>query len=263
MNEPHEHRINVIDAVATITLDRPAAYNALTKRLLHSLIATLTACAADPAIRALVITGAGKGFCAGQALDDAETIGFDGTADLHSAVSEGFNPLVRTLLGMEKPIVAAVNGAAAGAGFGLALACDFRVVAQTATFSTAFVKIGLVADSGVSFLLPRMIGYAKALELCLLSEKLDAAAAQAFGLVTAVVPFAEVVVAAHKLAARLAAGPRAIGLMKRELFANTFGDIDAALQVEAELQSIAGATGDAREGVAAFRAKRSPVFAGR
>jgi 2-(1,2-epoxy-1,2-dihydrophenyl)acetyl-CoA isomerase len=270
MSERHDHRLDVAGPVATITLERPAAYNAVTRKLLRSLLITLQDVAADPAVRAVVVTGAGKGFCAGQALDDPDTMRldpdtarFDLQADLYNAVVDGFNPVIHLLLTMEKPIVAAVNGVAAGAGFGVALACDFRIVAQTAAFTTAFAKIGLVPDSGVSLLLPRIIGYARALELCMLSGKIDAAAAQALGLVTELVPFEDVVSRAQAFAAQLAAGPKALGLIKRELVRNALGDIVGALAYEAEVQSVAGDTSDAREGITAFGEKRKPVFAGR
>jgi 2-(1,2-epoxy-1,2-dihydrophenyl)acetyl-CoA isomerase len=263
MSERHEHRLEIDGAVATITLDRPAAYNAVTGKLLRSLFITLQDVARDPQVRALVVTGAGKGFCAGQALDDADTIRPNGEADLYNAVIDGFNPIVHALLTLEKPVIAAVNGVAAGAGFGIALACDFRIVAQTAVFTTAFAKIGLVPDSGVSLLLPRIVGYARALELCMLSGKVDAAAAQALGLVTELVPFEDVVTRAQAFAAQLAAGPKALGFIKRELIRNGLGDIAGALTYEAEMQSIAGETFDAREGIAAFSEKRKPLFAGR
>jgi len=263
MSDRHDHRLERDGAVATITFERPAAYNAVTRKLLNSLLLTLRDVGRDSAVRAVVLTGAGKGFCAGQALDDADTIGPDGTADLYRAVVDGFNPVITALLGLEKPVVAAVNGVAAGAGFGIALACDFRIVAETATFTTAFAKIGLVPDSGVSFLLPRMVGYARALELCMLAGKIDALGAQALGLVTELVPFDGVVARAQSFAAQLAAGPRALGLIKRELARNALGDIAGALTYEAEMQSIAGATADAREGISAFGEKRKPLFAGR
>jgi 2-(1,2-epoxy-1,2-dihydrophenyl)acetyl-CoA isomerase len=262
MTGRHEHRLERQGAVATITLDRPAAYNALTRRLLQSLLGTLREAADDSGVRAVVLTGAGNGFCAGQALDDRETIDAAGRSDLHEAVTQGFNPVVATLLTMEKPVVAAVNGPAAGAGFGIALACDFRIVADTASFVTAFAKIGLVPDSGVSLLLPRIVGYARALELCMLSEKVSAHDAHAMGLATDVVPFGDVVPRAQALAARLAAGPRALGLIKRELARNALGDIAHALATEAELQGIAGETADAREGIRAFGEKRKPRFDG-
>jgi len=262
MSERHEHRLDIDGPVATITLERPAAYNAVTRKLLRSLFVTLQDVGRDPAVRAVVVTGAGKGFCAGQALDDTDTIQPSGQTDLYTAVVDGFNPVIHALLTMEKPVVAAVNGVAAGAGFGVALACDFRIVAQTASFTTAFAKIGLVPDSGVSLLLPRIIGYARALELCMLSGKVDAPAAQALGLVTELVPVEEVLARAQTFAAQLATGPKALGLIKRELLRNGLGDIVGALAYEAEMQSIAGETSDAREGIAAFSEKRRPLFAG-
>src|SRR5664279_3535035 len=188
----HEHRLEMRGAVATITLERPAAYNAVTGALLRSLASTLDETARDPAVRAVVVTGSGNGFCAGQALDDPDLIRDGVPVNIYAAIVDGFNPVIHALLTMEKPVVAAVNGVAAGAGFGIALACDFRIVAHSATFTTAFAKIGLVPDSGVSLLLPRTIGYARAMELCMLSGKLDAAAAQTLGLVTQLVPFADI-----------------------------------------------------------------------
>ena len=170
--------------------------------------------------------------------------------------------LIRALWELEKPVIAAVNGVAAGAGMGIACACDFRIVAQTASFTTAFVKIGLVPDSGLSFTLPRIVGYAKALELFMLSEKIDAARADALGLCTKVVPPEQVLDEAQKLAAVLAKGPRALGLIKRELVRNGLGDLHAALAYEAHLQSIAAASDDFAEGLAAFAAKRPPDFRG-
>lgn len=248
--------------VATVTFERAAAYNALDAATLESLLRTLASLSRDADVRALVLTGAGKAFCAGQALDDERTLPAGGAPDLLGAVERRYNPLILALLSLEKPVVAAVNGVAAGAGFGIACACDFRVVASSASFSTAFVKIGLVPDSGTSFLLPRIVGYAKAVELCLLSAKIDAARADALGLCTSVVEPERCVPAAQELAAELARGPRAIGLIKRELLRNGLGDVRAALAYEAEMQSIAGQTADFAEGLAAFRAKRAPNFSG-
>jgi 2-(1,2-epoxy-1,2-dihydrophenyl)acetyl-CoA isomerase len=262
MTERHDHRLDIDGAVATITLERPAAYNAVTRRLLRSLALTLDEVTHDEAVRAVVVTGAGKGFCAGQALDDADLVRDGEPADMYAAIVEGFNPVIHALLTMEKPVIAAVNGVAAGAGFGIALACDFRIVAQKAVFTTAFAKIGLVPDSGVSLLLPRMIGYARAMEFCMLSGKVDAPTAQTLGLITELVPFEDVVTRAQAFAAQLAAGPKALGLIKRELVRNALGDVGAALTCEAEIQGIAGKTSDAREGIRAFGAKRAPHFAG-
>jgi len=257
------HAVANDGAVATVTFQRPEAYNALTAAMLGSLLRTVRALERDASVRAIVITGAGKAFCSGQALDDVETISADGVADLNTAVAQRYNPLILALLSLEKPVVAAVNGVAAGAGMGIACACDFRIVAENASFTTAFVKIGLVPDSGTSFLLPRIVGYARALELCLLSEKIDAARADALGLCTKVVPAERCVPEAQELAATLARGPRALGLIKRELVRNGLGVVRDALAYEAEMQSIAGQTADFAEGLAAFRAKRAPNFSGR
>ncbi len=259
---PVDHRVAVDGAVATITLARPHAYNALTADMMESLAATFRALERDAAVRAIVLTGEGKGFCAGQALDDERTLPPEGRIDIAATVEARYSPLILKLMTLEKPVIAAVNGVAAGAGMGIACACDFRIVADTASFTTAFVKIALVPDSGLSFTLPRLIGYARALELCLLSEKVDAARADALGLCTKVVPADRCVAEAQALAAMLARGPRAIGLIKRELFHNGLGDLQAALAHEGHMQAIAGATDDFSEGLAAFRAKRAPNFRG-
>ena len=262
MSEPVQHTVAIDGGVATVTLARPQAYNAMTIDLLESLRATLRALERDTAVRAIVLTGEGKGFCAGQALDDPRAFPPGEPADLRRILDRHYGPFIAALLTMETPVVAAVNGVAAGAGMGIACACDFRIVADTASFTTAFVKIGLVPDSALSFTLPRIVGYAKALELCLLSERLDAARADALGLCTRVVPAAECVAEAQRFAAELARGPRAIGLIKRELLRNGAGDLRAALAYETEMQSIAGATADFDEGLAAFRGKRAPAFRG-
>lgn len=260
---PVDHGVTVADGVATIVLDRAAAYNALTADLLESLIATLRAMQRDPRVRAIVLTGAGKAFCSGQALDDPRTFPSDAPMDLATALRERYHPLILTLLRSEIPLVAAVNGVAAGAGLGIALACDLRVIATTASFTTAFAKIGLVPDSGVSYLLPRMVGLGRAAELCLLAERFDARRAEALGLATAVVEPAALAGEARRYALALAAGPRSLGLIKRELAHNVLADAVEALAFEAELQLAAAATADFQEGLAAFREKRAPSFQGR
>lgn len=262
MTETFEHRVEIDGGVATITLDRPHAYNALTADLLDALVRTISTIARDASVRAVVLTGAGKGFCAGQALDDPKTLPADGPPDFAATVAKRYNAVIMGLLSIEKPVVAAVNGVAAGAGMGIACACDFRIVAETASFTTAFAKIGLVPDSGVSYLLPRMIGYAKAMELAMLSEKIDAARADALGLCTKVVQVERCVAEAQALAQTLARGPRSLGLIKRELLRNGLGEVRDALAYEADMQSIAGGTADFAEGLAAFRAKRAPEFRG-
>jgi 2-(1,2-epoxy-1,2-dihydrophenyl)acetyl-CoA isomerase len=256
------HAVTNDGAVATITFQRPEAYNAMTGAMLVSLLRTVRALERDASVRAIVVTGAGRAFCSGQALDDPELVPLDAAPDLTTAVAQRYNPLLLALLSIEKPVVAAVNGVAAGAGMGIACACDFRIVAENASFTTAFVKIGLVPDSATSFLLPRIVGYARALELCMLSEKIDAQRADALGLCTKVVAAERCVPEAQAFAAALARGPRALGLIKRELVRNGLGNVRDALAYEAEMQSIAGQTADFAEGLAAFRAKRAPEFSG-
>lgn len=262
MNDPIDHRVTVTGGVATIAFARPQAYNALTADLLESLLASLKTLERDASVRALVLTGDGKAFCSGQALDDVKTLPPGGAPDLVNTVERRYNPFITKLLTIEKPVIAAVNGVAAGAGMGIACACDFRIVSESASFMTAFVKIGLVPDSGLSFTLPRLVGYAAALELCMLSEKIDAARADALGLCTRVVPADRCLAEAQSLAATFARGPQSLGLIKRELVRNGLGDVQAALAYEAHLQAIAGATPDFAEGLAAFIAKRVPQFRG-
>ncbi len=259
-----ELRVAIENGVATITLDRPAQYNALTASMLELLTKTFGELERNKDVRAIVLTGEGKGFCSGQSLDDPALAGDGGTIDIMRAVESRYNPLLRKMLSLEKPIVAAINGPAAGAGMGIALACDLRVASETASFSTAFVRIGLVPDSGLSFLLPRIIGYSRAMETILLSEKITAQRAYEIGLVNRICAPQNLLSETLQLAGTLARGPRALGLAKRELAHNTFvaRSVDEALRYEAEMQAIAGDSSDFAEGLAAFREKRTPNFFG-
>ena len=257
-------RYEVADGVATVTLHRPEVLNSFTRPMSAELQDALRRAAEDASVRAVLLTGAGRGFCAGQ--DLAEAVPPDGSAPppIADIVRETYNPVVRALRTMEKPVIAAVNGVAAGAGANLALACDLVLAADSASFVQAFSKIGLVPDTAGTFFLPRAVGLPRATALMLLGDKLSAAEAQAMGMIWRVVPPASLMDEARALAARLASQPtRAFGLTKRLLNASLDNDLDAQLELEAELQAEAAATADFREGVAAFLAKRAPAFVGR
>ena len=253
-------RLEIADAVATITLDRPDALNALTVPLKHDLLAAFEQVAGDAAVRAVVLTGAGRAFCAGQ--DLRERLEPD-AAPLEEEIRLRYNPLVRAMVGLEKPLIGAINGVAAGAGASLALACDLRIAAEGASFLLAFGRVGLVPDSGATWLLPRLIGGAKAAELALTGAALSAADAERLGLVLRVVPAGELAAAAQALAAHLAEGaPRALALTKRALAASWDATLEEQLETEADFQGEAGATADHAEGVAAFVERRPPRFTG-
>jgi 2-(1,2-epoxy-1,2-dihydrophenyl)acetyl-CoA isomerase len=244
------------DGIATITLNRPQAYNAFNRQMHADLARTLKEAEHDPAARCLVITGAGKAFCSGQDLKDLAP-----DQDLGALVREHYNPLILRLQSLAKPIVAAVNGVAAGAGMSLALACDFRVAVESARFVAAFANIGLVPDSGMSYLLPRLIGYGRALELGMLGGTLDAATAHSYGMLNTVASADEFPGAVKRLAERLANGPTgALGLMKHAFELGQRAGLDQTLDYEAQAQQIACAGSEYAEGVAAFREKRSPKF---
>ncbi|HEY2167931.1 MAG TPA: enoyl-CoA hydratase-related protein [Jatrophihabitantaceae bacterium] len=250
-------------AVMTITLNRPEAMNALSVELKLALRSALDDAAADPTVRALVLTGSGRGFCVGQ--DLREHVGLLEAGDVAplNTVTEHYNPVIRALVGMPKPVIAAVNGMAAGAGAGLSFACDFRIAANTAGFLLAFANVGLTLDSGVSWTLPRLIGTARATALALLAEPVTADAALEMGLVNAVVEPERLLPAAHELAQRLAAGPTvAYAAIKESLAFAATSTLAEALDKEAQLQTRCGATDDHRNSTAAFVAKQKPVFAG-
>jgi 2-(1,2-epoxy-1,2-dihydrophenyl)acetyl-CoA isomerase len=244
------------DGVATITLNRPQAYNAFDRRMHAELARALKQAERDPAARCIVITGAGKAFCSGQDLKDLapdESFG--------ALVREHYNPLVLKLRGIPKPIIAAVNGVAAGAGMSLALACDFRVAVDSARFVAAFANVGLVPDTGMSYLLPRLIGQARALEFCMLGDTLDAATAHAYGMLNMVANAADFPGTVRQLAERLANGPTAaLGLTKRAFELGLSATLEQALDYEAQAQQIAGAGAEYAEGLAAFREKRPASF---
>jgi 2-(1,2-epoxy-1,2-dihydrophenyl)acetyl-CoA isomerase len=250
----------VEDAIATITLDRPDALNAMTVPMKRELVAALRLVARDREVRAVVMTGAGRAFCAGQ--DLKERLAPD-AAPLALEVRERYNPIIAAMRQLDQPIVGAINGVAAGAGASLAFACDLRIAAETATFVLAFGRIGLVPDSGATWFLPRLVGPAKAAELALLGESLSAVDAERFGLVARVVPGEALAAEARAVAARLAGlAPLALSLTKRALERSWSVSLDEALEDEAYRQGVAGASSDHAEGLAAFLEKRPPRFTG-
>jgi len=251
------------DGVATITLNRPDSMNSLSVELKEALGTAIDEVSRDDSVRAVVLTGAGRGFCVGQDLrEHAALLQANDPAPLNT-VTEHYNPIVMGLATMPKPVIAAVNGMAAGAGAGIAFACDFRIASQKAGFLLAFANVGLTLDSGASWTLPRLIGYARAMALSLLAEPVTADAALDMGLVNAVVEPDHLLPVAHELAARLAAGPTAAyAAIKESISYAADATLAQALAKEAELQSAMGATDDHRTSTAAFVAKQKPEFLG-
>ncbi|MFC7327650.1 enoyl-CoA hydratase-related protein [Marinactinospora rubrisoli] len=251
------------EGVATITLNRPDAMNSLTVEAKEALLAAVERAKSDREARAVLLTGSGKAFCAGQDLHEhAASLG-EGKG-LGDTVRRHYNPIVLALARMPKPVIAAVNGVAAGAGASIAFACDLRVASDRATFLTAFAGVGLGSDSGTSWTLPRLVGHARAMQLLLLGEPVRADRALEIGLVTRVVPADELATAARELAVRLANGPTvAYAAIKAEL---TFGsglDLQNALEMEASLQDQCAETTDHLNATLSFVNKSAPVFEGR
>lgn len=255
-------RVDRHDGWAEVTLNRPDRLNAFNAEMHRLLAATLAEIGDDPSCRAVLITGAGRGFCAGQDLGDPATGGE--TPDLGATVEAFYNPLIRRIRALEKPVVCAVNGVAAGAGANIALACDIVLAGRSAKFIQAFAKIGLVPDSGGTHFLPRLVGEARARGLAMLCEPLSAEKAESWGLIWKAVDDASLMDEARKLAAHLATQPtRGLALIKQALDASATNDLDAQLDLERDLQTAAGRTPDYAEGVAAFMEKRPPCFTGR
>jgi len=248
--------------VRVLTLNRPAQLNSFTAAMHAELLPALQAAADDARVRALVITGAGRGFCAGQDLNDPGMApDASGTPDVGAVIERHYKPLALRLRSMPVPVIAAVNGVAAGAGASLALGCDLVVAARGASFIQAFSKIGLIPDCGGTWLLPRLVGRAQALGLAMTGDKLPAEAAKAMGLIWQVVDDAQLLDSALALAARLAAMPtRALAETRRALDDALELDLAGALDLEASRQGELGRGADFAEGVAAFLAKRAPVF---
>ena len=261
--EYHHIKVEVKDGVQVITLNRPEVLNSLHLPMARELQDALAVAAADTVIRAVLITGEGRGFCAGQ---DLSTVPLDESAsglDLGETVRAQYNPIIRAIRRLEKPVVCAVNGVAAGAGANLAFACDLVFASTDASFIQSFCRIGLIPDSGGTFFLPRLAGLARASGLALLGGKVSAAQARDWGLIWETCEPAALMASAMEVAASLATQPtRGFGLTKQALNESLMNDLDTQLDLEADLQAEAGRTADFAEGVAAFRAKRSPVFRG-
>jgi 2-(1,2-epoxy-1,2-dihydrophenyl)acetyl-CoA isomerase len=250
------------DSVAVLTLKRPQALNAFTTEMLEKLRRVLDHVAHSSTIRVLIVTGEGRAFSAGQ--DLKEHVNTGGAARIGNHLERHYNPVLDRFYHLDQPTIAAVNGVAAGAGMSLSLAADFRIAAESARFVQAFVHVGLVPDSGSTYLLPQLVGLPRALELALLGETIDAATALQYGIVNRVVPAADVMAESMSLARRLAAGPPvALGLIKRGLHRGPEKGFREALEYEAWLQAVAARTEDHEEGVQAFLEKRRPKFKGR
>jgi 2-(1,2-epoxy-1,2-dihydrophenyl)acetyl-CoA isomerase len=251
--------------VGIITLNRPDKLNAFSDELTFRLQDALKEMEKDKDVRAIIITGAGRGFCSGQDLQSRSVSQDMGDRpSLGDSIRRRYNPIVTKIRRMEKPIIAAVNGVAAGAGASLAFACDFRIATENSSFIQSFTKVGLVPDSGSTFMLPRLIGATKAFELMLSAEKVPAAEALKLNLINKVVPEGEAMNEAMALAEKLAAGPtKAFGLTKRAVNRALFHDLEELLEYEANLQEIAGRSDDFQEGVKAFVEKRTPAYTGK
>ena len=245
--------------VAWITLNRPDKLNAFIRQLNLEIQKAVKDSSRNEEVRAIVITGEGRAFCSGQDLSEV-----DDSMDHGEVLRNNYGPMVKEIEQCEKPVIAAVNGVAAGAGFSLALACDFRVVSEKASFVQAFVHVGLVPDSGNLYYLSKIVGYAKALELAVFGEKIKAIDAEKLGLVTKIISLEEWQAETAAFAERIASMPtKAIGLMKRLLKGSSDLSFKEYLEKEACAQRIAGQTEDHREGVTAFTEKRRPVFHGK
>jgi 2-(1,2-epoxy-1,2-dihydrophenyl)acetyl-CoA isomerase len=247
--------------VLSVTLNRPDKLNAFNPEMHKLLRAALEKALDDTAVRSVLLTGAGRGFCAGQDLSQRDV---EEPLDLSVSLGSNYNPLVRRLRALPKPLVCAVNGVAAGAGANIALACDIVIAARSASFVQSFSKLGLVPDSGGTYLLPRLVGTARAMGLALLGERLSAEEAERWGLIWKAVDDAKLADEAMALARTLAAGPtKGYGLIKKAIYASSGNLLDAQLDLERDLQREAGFSEDYKEGVRAFMQKRPPTYKGK
>lgn len=254
--------LNTIDGVATLALNRPERLNSFNGEMHSEIRSAFEAIRGDKSIRCVVITGNGRGFCAGQDLADRDVIG-DDPVDLGQSLEENYNPMVRTIMNLQMPVICAVNGVAAGAGANLALACDIVIAAKSASFIQAFCRLGLVPDAGGTWSLPRLVGRSRAMALAMLGDKVSAEQAEQWGMIWRCVEDDQLMTEVNKLAAHLATQPtQGLGYIKQAINASESNDLDTQLDMERDLQSLASATDDYREGVKAFLDKRTPQFKG-
>jgi 2-(1,2-epoxy-1,2-dihydrophenyl)acetyl-CoA isomerase len=250
--------------VLSLTLNRPDKLNAFNPEMHQLLRRALEHALDDDSIRAVLLTGAGRGFCAGQDLSERNVNAQAAPIDLSVSLGSNYNPLVRRLRALPKPIVCAVNGIAAGAGANIALACDIVMAARSASFVQSFSKLGLVPDSGGTYFLPRLVGTARAMGLALLCDRLSAEDAERWGLIWKALDERRLMAEASAVAATLAAGPtKGYGLVKKAIYASAGNSLDAQLELERDLQREAGFSEDYREAVAAFLQKRPPNYKGK
>jgi len=254
----------ITEGVAVLTLNRPDRMNSFNTQMHGEVRDALKQVKKDDSVRCLLITGNGRGFCAGQDLSDRNVDPNAEMPNLGESIEKNYNPLIRTLQGLEMPVICAVNGVAAGAGANIAFACDIVLAARSASFIQAFCKIGLVPDSGGTWTLPRLVGHARAMALSMLGDKITAEQAQSWGMIWRVIDDEQLKDEALSLAKRLATQPtKGLALIKRAIQSSWDNSFDEQLDLERDLQTLAGRTEDYREGVKAFMEKRQPDFKGK